>query len=347
MGSNRKALSSPQMGQRDYNRLKYYSALKTHQTRESGFADSDFLSVPEHLIPAEYFIIDFGIKDADGKHGSFTTIFSSWNAMAGTGIVTMPWAFQQSGIVLGLILTFIAFLISFYTCYLVIKTAGNDIDYTDTLRRHFGPKGWAVGMICFCINLYVPILIFFQLLAQNLFPILLVIVELFTGNNREIDLKPDWGNFSYTWCCVIIYVLVFGMTAIRDLQIFVRINSYGVIFITLVILFICGMGFYAFGNTSYTTNQTTFDTYLTESEVDPSIPYLAFVALFGKQFAKLMGILGGGFYFHNISLPVIRGNRNPENNVRDIFIGYFLVFVTYCLAGVLGYYGFLGSVFAD
>lgn len=298
------------MGQRDYNRLKYYSALKTHQTRESGFADNEFLAVPEHLIPAEYFIIDFGMKDADGKHGSFTTIFSCWNAMAGTGIVTMPWAFQQSGILLGLILTFIAFVISFYTCYLVIKTAGSDIDYTDTLRRHFGQKGWAIGMTCFCINLYVPILIFFQLLAQNLFPILLVIVELFTGNNREIDLKPDWGQFSYTWCCVIIYLLVFAMTALRDLQIFVKINSYGVIFITLVILFICGMGFYAFGNTEFTTNRTVYDDYLDEKAIDPSLTYLAFISLFGKQFAKLMGILGGGFYFHNISLPVIRGNRN-------------------------------------
>lgn len=58
-----------------------------------------------------------------------------------------------------------------------------------------------------------------------------------------------------------------------------------------------------------------------------------------------MGILGGGFYFHNISLPVIKGNANPENNSRDVFIGYFLVFLTYAFAGVLGYYGFTGETF--
>jgi hypothetical protein len=58
-----------------------------------------------------------------------------------------------------------------------------------------------------------------------------------------------------------------------------------------------------------------------------------------------MGILGGGFYFHNISLPVIRNNKNSENNARDVFFGYCCVFVTYCLAGILGYYGFVGSVF--
>jgi len=81
--------------------------------------------------------------------------------------------------------------------------------------------------------------------------------------------------------------------------------------------------------------------------VDPSLPYLAMITLFGTHYAKLMGILGGGFYFHNISLPVIRNNKNQENNVRDVFIGYLLVFLTYCLAGVLGYYGFVGSTFEN
>ncbi len=121
--------------------------------------------MPEHLIPAEFWLIGFEGKDSDGKHGSVTTVFSSWNAMAGTGIVCMPWAFQESGIITGLFLTLVAFLISFVTCWMVIKTAGKDVDYTETLRKNFGQKGWVIGMVCFCVNLYVPILIFFQLMA--------------------------------------------------------------------------------------------------------------------------------------------------------------------------------------
>jgi amino acid permease len=46
--------------------------------------------------------------------------------MAGSGMVTIPWAFQESGIALGILLTLIAFVFSSYTCWLVIKTAGND-----------------------------------------------------------------------------------------------------------------------------------------------------------------------------------------------------------------------------
>lgn len=124
-----------------------------------------------------------------------------------------------------------------------------------------------------------------------------------------------------------------------------KLNSFGVVFIALLILFICGMGFYGFANTSYTTSSTQFDLYLDEKALDPQTPYLAMITLFGSNMAKLMGILGGGFYFHNISLPVIRNNKHQENNVRDVFIGYVLVFLTYCFAGVLGYYGFVGSTF--
>ena len=93
------------------------------------------------------------------------TIFCTWNCMAGTGITVIPWAFQQSGILLGIFLTWVAFMFSFYTCLLVLKTAGNDVDYTDTLQKQFGRKGYVIGMICFIINFSVPLILFFQLLS--------------------------------------------------------------------------------------------------------------------------------------------------------------------------------------
>ena len=62
-------------------------------------------------------------------------------------------------------ITFICFLISFYTCYLVLKAAGRDKDYTDTLQKQFGRKGWITGMVIFILNLCIPIILYFQLLA--------------------------------------------------------------------------------------------------------------------------------------------------------------------------------------
>ena len=80
---------------------------------------------------------------------------------------------------------------------------------------------------------------------------LLFIVESFNGDNRTIDMAPDWSEFSYSWTCVIIFVLNFAVVAIRNLKIFVKINSFGVIFIMIVVLVICGIGCYSLGDTDY------------------------------------------------------------------------------------------------
>ena len=65
-------------------------------------------------------------------------IFSCWKTMIGTAVAALPWTFQQSGIVLGVILSFTSFLISFYTCKLIIEMAGTDPDYSDTLKKFYG-----------------------------------------------------------------------------------------------------------------------------------------------------------------------------------------------------------------
>jgi hypothetical protein len=59
------------------------------------------------------------------------------------------------------------------------------------------------------------------------------------------------------------------MTASPNIQFFVKINSLGVIFIAIVILFVCGMGFYSLSNTEFTYSTTKFDSYLAEVEIDP------------------------------------------------------------------------------
>ena len=59
-----------------------------------------------------------------------------------------------------------------------------------------------------------------------------------------------------------------------------------------------------------------------------------------------MGILGGGFYLHNMSLTMVAKAEHPEHNTRNILIGYVLVFLTYSVIGVTGVYGFTGKVYA-
>jgi len=111
-------------------------------------------------------------------------------------------------------------------------------------------------------------------MAQFLCPVILLIIS---GGKTNMSLDPIWDSFNYTWTCVLIFFIVFGMTAIKDLAVFVRINSFGVIFVFLIIVIIAGNGFYGLTNTDYTTSRDEFNKYLDEKAVDPSIPYLAYI----------------------------------------------------------------------
>jgi amino acid permease len=85
--------------------------------------------------------------------------------MVGSGIIFTPWAYAEAGIINGLLLTFAAYVISFGTQYFVMVSAGNDMDYTETLQKTFGSKGWYAGIFIFTIQLFIPIVMYFQLLA--------------------------------------------------------------------------------------------------------------------------------------------------------------------------------------
>ena len=74
--------------------------------------------------------------------------------------------------------------------------------------------------------------------------------------------------------------------------------------------------------------------------------YAAYIPMVASKFTPLMGILGGGFYFHNMSLSMVKNAAEPEKNTRNIALGFLLVFITYSVIGVTGVYGFTGQAFA-
>ena len=65
-------------------------------------------------------------------------VFSLWKAMIGSAIVTLPWAFQQSGVCIGSLITFTSFVVSYYTCTLVVKTSKKEENFAEACKKQFG-----------------------------------------------------------------------------------------------------------------------------------------------------------------------------------------------------------------
>ena len=106
-----------------------------------GDVGESFLKSSEELALPIYMPMLGVAKDDDGetkKSSSFSIILSCWNTMVGSAVVSLPWAFQSSGMALGVMVAFVSFVVSFYTCALILETAKHDDDYIFTLKKYFG-----------------------------------------------------------------------------------------------------------------------------------------------------------------------------------------------------------------
>ena len=162
-----------------------------------------------------------------------------------------------------------------------------------------------------------------------------MVIELFTGEDRQdISNKDiDFSEFSYSWTCLIIFVILFLLTMKKDLTIFIKINTFGVIFTMIIITFIISVGLFGIYHGGY--EHVTF----VDNKSDESLETEKII-LFATGYSHLMGTLGGGYYLHNISLPIYQTSKNPENAVRDMFFGFLIVCLSYIVCGTLGLYGF-------
>lgn len=138
---------------------------------------------------------------------------------------------------------------------------------------------------------------------------------------------------------MIIFAIEILVCSRKDLSIFIKLISFGSFFIITLILFIVGVGIYGFANTKYEAS-LSFKPNVMESDT-------RYLYLFGENFSTLAGMLGIGYFLHTVSIPIMKNNKNQQNNERDLSIAYGCVALTYITVGVLGYIGFTGVFFND
>ena len=68
-----------------------------------------------------------------------------------------------------------------------------------------------------------------------------------------------WDYFSYTWVCVIILVIEFFMTLRKDLRIYIKLNTFGVAGIIILMVYLMTVGFISISQTDFTDNETYYD----------------------------------------------------------------------------------------
>jgi hypothetical protein len=140
-------------------RMRYYKGRKNTGEFRDTFIQSPqqyWLSSNLFSIAPDLSILIFTLGEKEHKNASsILTIFSIWNCMIGSGVVSLPNVAKQAGIIpfICKILNYIVFnilffFLCFYTCNVISKTGGHDNDYSGTVHSYLVKKyGYMVRVL--------------------------------------------------------------------------------------------------------------------------------------------------------------------------------------------------------
>lgn len=262
--------------------------------------------------------------------------------MMGTSVLAMPWAIQQAGFALGIIIIITMMAITLYTCQLVLKHGeggfinGQPVEFGDVIKIYLGPRSYVVSQ-CFsiltlggaCMVYWVLMTSFLRNIANFLVctsPDLCQQVKLEGGRTTYKYSTPYWND---TMIPLYLILLLFPMLNLKSITFFTKLNSLGVISIIYLLAFI-------FFSTFYKAEGSPFGgLHMSDAEENH-------IEMADTQAFSLVGVLTLSYFIHNGALSIMRNAKRPQNNARDLSIAYGLVCATYLVVGVCLYVSFDG-----
>jgi amino acid permease len=165
-----------------------------------------------------------------------------------------------------------------------------------------------------------------------LYPNIASLLKVLGADINPSDFTPTFSHFSSIYCGIILGIVLFPLLIMKKVNFLIKINSYGVYFVSILIGFVFYQGIH-----SLFTQKFDFEYIENKNAPDTQVRHLY---LFGENPSMLAGALTMGYFSHSFVLSMMQNNEKQENNKRDLFFGYCLVCFTYVLIGLLGYIGF-------
>lgn len=259
------------------------------------------------------------------KRSSIVTIFNIANTMMGSALLVMPVNFYKAGIITSIICALFMMVISYYTCnLLVIHSRNSEIDYPLALRRLLGKKWeFLFNVISFLLLILVAV-IHFILMANVMYSILKSLVS--SSDNWPGFDAISFKTFSMQYVGLILFVLCAVLYSYRKITTILWINDKGIYMILFFTLFIIYLGIYSLYEVDINF----------VSDGTPGQNQGLDLLLFHTDLSELIGIFALAYMIHNAVCGMIKSNQKQENNSRDLFIAYLIVFLYYVFLGLFG-----------
>lgn len=190
---------------------------------------------------------------------SLSTVFSLWNTMIGSTVVTIPWAMEQAGIVLGLRMHYVVVIlgvgiIAFYTCSIIVKLGFSMklYDTSDLIYAMWGKWGQRITVLMSAVLLLGALMAYNVILNSSFYLILDALSIWISGD--AIGCGSCWNEFSSRYTPLILMGMLVALLNIKQKKTYIRFNSKGVYFVITTVTFLCAVGIRALCINHWTTH---------------------------------------------------------------------------------------------
>lgn len=327
-------------------------------SKSSKVAGSKEKEAEDSWIPLESKQVKKEKSSLDDKHSSIVTIFSIWNTIMGTSILTIPWAIHQAGFFLAISLMLGATAICLYTAWRILKIhsihGGGKGEVADLSKMLLGRYAEVTAQGFSFVILLGADVIYWILMSNFLYFTVNFVHDTLLGkdpnsviaevgnvicsstnsssksalNSTISDLDPlDTSLYHTLWNLktvpIVLIIFLGPLINIKSPSFFTRFNSSGTLSVLFLVIFVLIKGWQWGIHIDFK---------------DPSS--VSYVAQVSDQFPATTGVLALSMFIHNIVITIMKSNRNQEKNGRDLSIAYLLVFLTYAVVGLVFYVTF-------
>ena len=339
-----------------FHRKAYYEAGVKH-ARETGETDTEIgafdhlLDQPvaaESLQEAVHNQINwidtfFFHKDPKKKEGasSASIIFTIWTTMCGSTMLTLPWAFNQAGFLMSLIVFFAGFCVSLYTCRMIYVQSVklNETNFFKVIWR-MSPLVEAIAQWTSTLVLVVALMSYHKYSTQSILGLS----------------DTSWKFFSDFYVALAVAVLQFVFSFIRNLEPLFKMSTFSIVFVLFNMTFIivksaqvwndpslCPAGMEDGSDNTSASGSLSVDEDGTLSSILLQHAHVHTVdnfKLYKDTWPQFASVLCLSFFLHNLICPVLETSANPGKAGRDHLLGYIGTAICYILPGLSAVFGY-------
>jgi hypothetical protein len=119
------------------------------------------------------------------------------------------------------------------------------------LLKFIGIWGFRLGLIFPALLILGAVIVLFVIMSQISYPICLAIYAWCSGTHpTELD-KQTFKHFSASYTAIILFFVGVGVCSLKNLRVFIKMGSFGALFVTFLLIFIITTGIISLTNTEY------------------------------------------------------------------------------------------------